>query len=231
MAGDWIKMRCNLDGDPRVIAISEALNITTAQVIGHLFQLWSWADQHTENGNAPSVTDVTILKRLCNAAPAQFCYELRKVGWLGPEENGLSIPHFEEHNGQSAKTRALTQKRVKRLRNDSVTLPSLPEKRREEKSTDMGIPAECSNHDKSARKTKPTFQPPTLDDCYELSVKIELPEVEAEKFFDHYTAVGWKVGRNPMKDWKAAMRKWKGVWETNTYGPKGKPPEKTPRLL
>jgi hypothetical protein len=25
---------------------------------------------------------------------------------------------------------------------------------------------------------------------------------------DHYTANGWKVGKNPMKDWKAAVRQW-----------------------
>ena len=32
--------------------------------------------------------------------------------------------------------------------------------------------------------------------------------VAAEKFIDHYTSNGWKVGRNPMKDWKAAVRTW-----------------------
>lgn len=31
---------------------------------------------------------------------------------------------------------------------------------------------------------------------------------EANDFFDYYTANGWKVGRNPMKDWKAAARRW-----------------------
>ena len=30
----------------------------------------------------------------------------------------------------------------------------------------------------------------------------------ATSFFDYYTANGWKVGRNPMKDWKAAARNW-----------------------
>ena len=25
---------------------------------------------------------------------------------------------------------------------------------------------------------------------------------------DYYEANGWKVGRNPMKDWKAAVRTW-----------------------
>jgi len=32
--------------------------------------------------------------------------------------------------------------------------------------------------------------------------------VSAQKWFDYYTANGWKVGRNPMKDWKAAVRGW-----------------------
>ena len=32
---------------------------------------------------------------------------------------------------------------------------------------------------------------------------------EAEKFFDHFEANGWKVGgKTPMKDWKAAARNW-----------------------
>jgi hypothetical protein len=32
--------------------------------------------------------------------------------------------------------------------------------------------------------------------------------VDAQKFLDHYQSNGWKVGRNPMKDWKAAVRTW-----------------------
>lgn len=31
---------------------------------------------------------------------------------------------------------------------------------------------------------------------------------ESERFFDYYTANGWRVGKNPMKDWKAAARNW-----------------------
>ncbi len=30
----------------------------------------------------------------------------------------------------------------------------------------------------------------------------------AEKFIAHYDSCGWKVGRNPMKDWRAAVRTW-----------------------
>lgn len=36
--------------------------------------------------------------------------------------------------------------------------------------------------------------------------------VDAGKWYDHYTSNGWMVGRNKMKDWKAAVRTWeKGV--------------------
>lgn len=33
-------------------------------------------------------------------------------------------------------------------------------------------------------------------------------QVDPERFIDYYTANGWKVGKNPMKDWKAAVRTW-----------------------
>lgn len=32
--------------------------------------------------------------------------------------------------------------------------------------------------------------------------------VDPDRFFDFYTANGWKVGKNPMKDWRAAVRTW-----------------------
>jgi hypothetical protein len=31
---------------------------------------------------------------------------------------------------------------------------------------------------------------------------------EAEGFFNYYESNGWKVGKNPMKDWKASSRNW-----------------------
>lgn len=32
--------------------------------------------------------------------------------------------------------------------------------------------------------------------------------VDPERFIDYYTSNGWRVGKNPMKDWKAAVRTW-----------------------
>ena len=32
--------------------------------------------------------------------------------------------------------------------------------------------------------------------------------LDAQSFVDFYSSKGWKVGNNPMKDWKAAVRTW-----------------------
>lgn len=34
------------------------------------------------------------------------------------------------------------------------------------------------------------------------------PDAECEKFYNHYQANGWRVGKNPMKDWRAAAAGW-----------------------
>lgn len=40
--------------------------------------------------------------------------------------------------------------------------------------------------------------------------------VDAERFVDYYEANGWKVGKNPMKDWKATVRNWEKNGYSNT---------------
>lgn len=137
MAGDWIKMRTNLDTDWRVIEMAGHLGIAELHVVGCLWKLWTWADQHTLDGNAIRVTSVT-LDRFTGVTG--FAEALRKVGWLEGRDNALSFPRFAEHNGQTAKNRAETNKRVAKHRNANtvtdVTQKPLPEKRREEKSND-----------------------------------------------------------------------------------------------
>lgn len=55
--------------------------------------------------------------------------------------------------------------------------------------------------------TKKNFQKPFLKDVIEYCQERK-NFVNAEKWFAYYEANGWKVGKNPMKDWKAAVRTW-----------------------
>ncbi|WP_299084853.1 YdaU family protein [uncultured Paraglaciecola sp.] len=54
------------------------------------------------------------------------------------------------------------------------------------------------------------FKKPTLEEVQEyFEDRTQKPcNIEHEKFFDFYESKGWKVGKNPMKDWKAAVRNW-----------------------
>ena len=38
--------------------------------------------------------------------------------------------------------------------------------------------------------------------------------VNPEQWYDFYSSKGWKVGKDPMKDWKACIR----TWERNSFG-------------
>lgn len=58
------------------------------------------------------------------------------------------------------------------------------------------------NIDKSKR-----FIEPTLDEIKNYCLERK-NDVDANRFFDFYSSKGWMVGKNKMKDWKAAVRNW-----------------------
>jgi hypothetical protein len=60
----------------------------------------------------------------------------------------------------------------------------------------------CADKPRRAR-----FTPPTLEEVRAYCLERN-NGVDAQHFLDYYSANGWKVGRNPMKDWKAAVRTW-----------------------
>ena len=64
--------------------------------------------------------------------------------------------------------------------------------------------------EKEVKKEKsPTsrFIPPTLEDIKNYCIERN-NLVDAERFYDFYSSKGWYVGKNKMKDWKAAIRTW-----------------------
>ena len=215
MAGDWIKMRGNLWDDPRVAKLADLTNSNEAMVIGSLYWLWATADQHTEDGVMPDLSERAIDRK--TGLPG-FASALISVGWLEVNGDGVQIPDFEKHNGTSAKKRLDNAKRVANFRanNDTnkqdnaacneqalqkrTSALAREEKRREEKNTggereqahapDVGGP--------SATPHPPIFSPEDREFC-----KTERPDLDPDQtrasFCDHYT---------PEKQTAANWRKW-----------------------
>ena len=109
MAGDWIKMRGNLWDDPRVAKLCDLTDQGEAAVIGALYWLWAAADQHTEDGVLLGLTVRQIDRK---TGVHGFGSALCEIGWLADHPEGVRIVNFEDHNGASAKKRAVTAKRV-----------------------------------------------------------------------------------------------------------------------
>lgn len=84
----------------------------------------------------------------------------------------------------------------------------IEEDKEKEKDQDNCMGADAPTPKKSTR-----FIPPTVEEvaayCKERNNR-----VDAGRFVDFYTAKGWMVGKNRMKDWKSAVR----TWERNNTG-------------
>jgi hypothetical protein len=175
MAGDWIKLEHTTPDKPEVVQMAARLNIDQDAVVGKLVRIWVWADQNSLDGNALTVTDA-FLDRV-TACPG-FAGALREVGWLSGRQGLLTIPNFDRHNGQTAKARAVTNRRVSRHRAKSggnaasvtdVTPESLqkplPEKRREEDNppkAPQGAAAGKTSEGDGSRPLPKQVYPPAL---------------------------------------------------------------------
>lgn len=138
MAGDWIKMRTSLGTHPQVVRISSALKADRLRVIGGLHAVWSLFDTHSEDGTLPGYS----LFALDDAIGWQgFGAALAQIGWLIEGEDALIAVDFDEHNGQSAKRRAMETERKRKER---------AEKEAAEKAA---LAASASDADKSGTKS------------------------------------------------------------------------------
>lgn len=80
-----------------------------------------------------------------------------------------------------------------------------------------GMPEACLSNNRVIEESKEPvnqesikrcrFAPPTLIDVSEYC-KSRKNNVDPQRFIDHYESNGWRVGKNPMKSWQAAVRTW-----------------------
>ena len=97
------------------------------------------------------------------------------------------------------------QKKLTQSRNlEEILKKSTPEI---EKKIEKEIDSSASTTTKRKR-----FEKPTLSEIEQYCIE-RGNKVDAQHFYDYYESNGWKVGKNSMKDWKAAVR----TWERSEY--------------
>ena len=102
----------------------------------------------------------------------------------------------------------------KRLKSNDVRVIDNPISRN---SSIESVQERCNSADKPRRFTKPTVEEIT-EYCKERGNR-----VDPQRFHDFYESKGWYIGKNPMKDWKAAVRMWEqndGERKPQQFAPK-----------
>lgn len=222
----WIKIVTDVFDDEKIMLIETMPDGDTLLIIW--FKLLVLAGKQNNcgvfivGGKIPYTDEMfaTIFRRpLQTVRLALTTFE--RFGMVEIVDNTVSISNWEKHQSIDTfdKIREDTRKRVAKHRekqknivdnaqgnvtcNVTVTQCNATEEEEEEEE-------EYKNKnniiaDKPQKIAR--FIPPTVEE-----VKAYCEErkngIDPEYWINHYTANGWKVGRNPMKDWKATVRTW-----------------------
>nr|DAO53421.1 MAG TPA: DnaD like replication protein [Caudoviricetes sp.] len=147
----------------------------------------------------------------------------KELGLIEILENGaiymLDIQNFIGKGSTEADRQRLYDRRISDERKQKKLTQSRNLEEILEKSTpeielekEIKIEKEIDSSAKSTTTKRKRFEKPTLSEikayCIERGNK-----VDAQHFFDYYESNGWRVGKNSMENWQAAVR----TWERSEY--------------
>lgn len=236
MAADvkWIKICTDIFDDEKIILVESMPEADSIIVIW--FKLLCMAGKQNNSGvfmfnsKIPYTDEMlaTIFRRPINTVRLAL-KTFEQYGMVEIINNTLTIPNWEKHQSldkfeqAKEKTRlrvAAHREKQKKLSdcnaysNVTVTESNAVDKDIE-KDIDIEKDKEEDKEHKADKPPRTRFVPPSLEEvqayCDERN-----NNVDAQRFIDYYTSNGWKVGKNAMKDWKAAVRNWE---RTSTKAP------------
>nr|DAJ68716.1 MAG TPA: DnaD like replication protein [Caudoviricetes sp.] len=144
----------------------------------------------------------------------------KDLGLIDVLENGaiymLDIQNFIGKGSSEADRKREYRQRIETDRtNVQTNLQQISEKSPPEIEIELEKEIKIEKEiDSSASTTtkRKRFEKPTLSEIEQYCIERN-NNINAEQFFDYYESNGWKVGKNSMKDWKAAVR----TWERSEY--------------
>ena len=141
----------------------------------------------------------------------------KDLGLIDVLENGaiymLDIQNFIGRGSSEADRKREYRQRIE---TDRTNVRQISDKTPPEIEIELEIEKELeieldTKANKSPTKAK-RFVKPTLSEIEQYCIERN-NNINAEQFYDYYESNGWKVGKNSMKDWKAAVR----TWERSEY--------------
>lgn len=113
----WIKVGTTVHSKPEVLGVAQQCGLGIDTVVGKLIRMWAWFDEMSANGHVSYGTNVWLDSYVGHEGFAQACV---KVGWLESDGDGLTMPNFDRHNGESSKKRLTDAVRKRKSRSNQV---------------------------------------------------------------------------------------------------------------
>lgn len=127
--------------------------------------------------------------------------KLRENGKKGGNPNfikGKENPYYKDNQNITKDNQEITK--------DNQTLPKITYNVNDNVNDNVNNVL-LEKEPKEKKIPKKSFSPPTFEQVLAYANEKNAPECAAP-FFDYYTSNGWKIGKNPMKDWQSAFRNW-----------------------
>lgn len=238
---NWIKLEHQLHNKPEVLKIARLLKLSKYDVVGRLYAVWCWLDNNTKTGEDVPITDDDIDDM---AECSGMASAMRSAGWLIGDQENLTFPNYTRHNGETAKKRAETNRRVAKCRtlkavekeqvDDKVTEKTLQECN--ENVTQNALPHCNGNVTKKALPEKsrisfPPYNPPPQgsfpaveeverqlqSDVFAGRVRIAPEQVKtvSEIYWASRDAVNWTRNGIPVSNWQSDLRSYALNWSRN----------------
>ena len=225
----WLKLKKDFFDDPKILKIRSVAGGDTYTCIYLKLLLKSLDNDGVIffDGIEPTIEAEIALKireQEINVKAAMAIFESLGLLQKGEGEDvrlpeAASLSGKECDSAKRVREFRAKQKEVKALHcngavtsgNKNVTLEKELEIELEKEleiETEEANASTCARACEDEKKPAKRFQKPTLDELIAYKQKANLALVDCEAFFDFYESKGWVIGKNPMKDWQAAMRNW-----------------------
>ena len=143
------------------------------------------------------ITALCNMNGKCTASTQYFAtlYNVSKTSiqnWLKTLEDNN---HITRHNIFKLGTKEILSRHIK--------LINTPTQNNFRDNTNINI----TNTNTTYSNKKERFKKPNIEDVKNYCI-LRNNNIDAEAFMDFYESKDWKIGKNKMKDWKAAIRTW-----------------------
>ncbi len=209
----WIKITTDIFDDEKIRLIETLPESDTLLVIW--LKLLTMAGKCNDCGLVYLTRDIpyneemlsTILRRPVNTVRLAL-HEFQKLGMIAVVDSFISILNWEKHQNIEGMERV---KELRKLRNKRYYEKSkLIENKTSYKTVQdtLDKSREDKNRKEKKKKRSTSFIKPSVEDIRLYLNERNIKHFTPDGFYDFYESKGWMVGKNKMKDWKAAVRTW-----------------------